>query len=529
MGSLQNLVPSPDTTDEWICRPGAVLVSGTNFLQPSCMVVVSGYACGLFIDPVRPGYETPFVYNINGNVNIPLGGTINNSTTPTAINTTGAWQPPHAELVGIYIVLTHPNYSHLGTGYFGMINISNINSPTYNSYQLAVGTGGTTLPSTPVWCSQFNTRAFFFCNPGTASSAVFFSDIGSPNTFFNGTTAPYNNVLTFGNTLPLTCGGQLAFDNQLGGQTQSLIVFQGTNNLYQITGDPAPVTTAANINQGALAINSLNVATGTLAPNSVARTPKGLMFASPDGVRLIDFQGHVSDPIGFGGTGITVPVITSAIPSRMAAACNATTYRISTINGSLPGSPQQEWCLDTVRDLWYGPHTLPINLIVVYGSTFLASLTPSGSTGIFQTDIVPSSTSVYTELGQPMQCVWQSGYFPDRDMLDQLSSTRAILYKGYGTSVTFNVVCLDSNGNSIPGGTVSNAYIAQQTNWGQFAWGYSYWLGATSGLSAAQLNWTQPLVFDRMSVQINFGAGQTIRIADLLVELNEENYTVQST
>src|SRR6185437_379255 len=146
-----------------------------------------------------------------------------------------------------------------------------------------------TIPPTAVY--QFNSRAYYIYNL-PAQPSVYFSDALNPTTFTNA-----NQILTFGDAVPLTALGGVGLNTQLGGIIQSLIVFKGVQNIYQITGDP----TTSN-----LSVDALNVTTGTLAPNSICNAPKGLMFMSPDGYRMIDFQAHVSDPIGIDGSGVTV-------------------------------------------------------------------------------------------------------------------------------------------------------------------------------------------------------------------------------
>jgi hypothetical protein len=68
------------------------------------------------------------------------------------------------------------------------------------------------------------------------------------------------------------------------------MVFKGTANIWQVTGDYTGIPTAWTV-------NALNVATGTLAPNAVCPTPNGLMFCAPDGFRLIDFGANADDGI----------------------------------------------------------------------------------------------------------------------------------------------------------------------------------------------------------------------------------------
>ena len=75
------------------------------------------------------------------------------------------------------------------------------------------------------------------------------------------------------------------------------------------------------------------VLTGTLAPNSLAPSPLGLFFVSPEGLRLIDLQAKVSDPIGQDGDGVVKPFLDVSNPphdmpapvSRICAAVNGRT------------------------------------------------------------------------------------------------------------------------------------------------------------------------------------------------------------
>lgn len=538
MRSLQNLVPTIDALDEWVPRPAATLFANSNTFSPgfvSCQIVVGTKLYGMVSSAANAGKDQPFCYDLIGGAFITVTG-FTSANVPTSPPTTGAWTPPHCELIGAKVVITHTGYSGTGTNYFGLIDISNPATPVYSTSALSVGTGGVALPSVPIWCTQFNNRAYFLCNPTSAPPAAIFSDVLNPATFYNGSVAPYTNTLTFGGNLQLTCGGTVSFDNQLGGQTQALIVFQGASNMWQVTGDPSfsisiattSTTTTTTVNpaaQGALAINSLNVATGTLAPNTICQSPRGLLFVAPDGLRLIDFNAHVSDPIGFAGKGIALPFIASTTPSRMAAACNATTVRISTINGSLVNTPQQEWCFDLVRQIWYGPHTFPVSLITFYGASYIIS--PIGIGGFWSSDIIPNSASTYVENGSSYQCVWQSAYLPDRPNIEELSVVRAVFYQAYGSgTTTYTVSALDSNGNVLAGSPVSLVFTGSSTTWGAFAWGYSLWLGTTAALAAAQVPWTQPLVFDRVSVQISVQAAAGVRLGNFMLEMSEEDYTV---
>ncbi len=530
MAALSNLVPAPDTTDQWVPRPAATKFSGSpgplNAPFVSAQIVVGNLLFGMKNDNV--GHDVPFCFDILANANIAITG-IGAGNVPAAASTTGSWQPPHMEVIGVKIIVTHVGFSGVGANFFGVIDITNLAAPTWTSSNTAT----TALPSVPVWVSQFNQRAFFFCNPTNAQPAVLATDALNPVSR-SGTVAPF--ILTFGDNIPLLCGGTLGVSNQLGGIIQALMVFkQQPTNIFQITGDfTVGGSTAAQTGvtgQQLLTLNTLNVATGTQAPNSVTQTPRGLMFLAPDGWRLIDFNAHVSDPIGLGGSGIAVPFLNAVQPTRIAAACNATTLRASVQNGAAAGSPQQEWCYDLVRDCWYGPHTFAVSLISTFGNSFIIS-TPAGTPGVvglWQSDLLPNSGSVYVEDGAQLQCTYQSALLPDRQSIDEISCVRAVFYQGYGAgNTTYNISIQDQNANVLVGGFVSQSYTSLPVVWGGFTWGSGQSLGTVAQIAGYKVNWTAPLVFDRVSVVVQVTANPGVRIGSFYLDVEQESWTVEA-
>jgi hypothetical protein len=432
------------------------------------------------------------------------------------------------EVIGVNIIVSHTGFSGTGTNFFGVINITNPSALTWISSNTATNP----LPSVPVWVAQFNQRAFYFCNPTNAQPAILASNVLVPTTR-NATVATY--ILTFGDNVPLLCGGTLGLSNQLGGVVQSLMVFKTQpTNIWQVAGDFAQAPPGGGAGsfdaqvsltgQQLISINTLNIATGTNAPNSITQTPKGLAFLASDGWRIIGFDAHVSDPLGFAGTGITVPFTSSVQPTRVAAACNATTFRASTQNGSVGGSPQEEWCFDLVRGSWYGPHTFGVSLISTYGNSFI--ITPTPTLGfIWQSDLLPNAASVYTENSASYTCTYQSALMPDRIEVNELSTIKAVSYFGYGSGTnTFNFSFLDGNANVLV--FASLTFITTQVLWGSFIWGSGQSLGAVANISGHDVPWPGPTTFDRMLVQISVTAAAGLRLGAFHIDYEDKGYTV---
>lgn len=484
MASLQNLIPDPSTDDLWQCRPAALLLNdlalngfaGATFI--SCTLVVGNRLYGMVSTTRNPGQDEPFCYNILTNTFTAISG-VTALNTPVSPATSGAWNPPVMALVGTKIIVAHPGFNGSGGVFFGVIDTTNPNALTWNG----TNTTGNPLVFPPQWVSNFNGRCYFLVNVPNGQPAAYFSDILNPTVITNA-----NQIITFGDNVPLTCSGGLALFNQLGGIIQSLMVFKSVANIYQITGDPA-------LNN--LSLNTLNVATGTLSPNSLSTTTKGLAFLAPDGLRVIDFNARVSDPIGRSGKGITIPFFFSLIPSRANASFNGGVFRAQVQNGNALGSPQQEWWYDFVREEWSGPHTTNVSMIEPFANTFLITSIGRGAK-IYQSDQVQSGTSNFVEYGAQLSYTFQPAFLPNTDQMAENCVIEATVMAALVP--TFNIVCAALDQNGVVLDIVTILAVGQATIWGQFNWGQALWGGAANNLAPRQLPWTKPLVFQRLTL-----------------------------
>jgi hypothetical protein len=503
MQQLANLVPALDTANNWVPRPAAVQLPNSGLDFVSGMVVV-GDIVWMMAQGLQASYEAPIGYNLLTSAFVTVTGWTN-ANTPTNVVTTGTWTPPTMTVVGIYVVVTHPGFSGIGSNFFGLINISNPAAPTWTSANCS----GNALPDVPVFCANFYNRAYFGCNPPGGTPAVLASNPLVPGTRTN----PY--ALTFGNNLRLTAAAPLSLTNQLGGQVQALIVFQGSRGCFQITGDFASTTSP-------IAQNALNVATGTDAPNTLVSSPYGLLFVAPDGLRLLDTTAHVSDPIGEAGAGIVTPFANASIPSRMCAACNGTSVRITTQNSALLGAPYQEWVYSLTRKVWFGPNTSTFGLVEAYGSSYVGWIV--GKENLYRSDIIPTAAATYTEFFAPMQCTYQTALLPERGDMRQCSMVESIFYAGAGaTSFTYNISALNQNNTVVDFASI--AVGGTETLWDSFTWGVSPWLGAQQTLAPITVPWTIPIVFDRLTLKITFPAQAGARIADVYMFYQPLGYT----
>lgn len=497
MASLQNLVPDPTTRNLWQCRPAGTLlvdIGGNPFssgfssgfgsgLFPnatfiSCYKVIGTRIYGMVSTSFNPGHDQPFVYDIPSASLIAITGA-NLANTPISPAQVGAWNPPTIDLIGSKLIVAHPGFTGVGGAFFGVLDIANPLAPIWS----AQNTAPTALIAPPQWVRNFNGRCFFLVNPAGVQPAAYMSDQLNPTVITNAT-----QILTFDDNVPLTCAAPLALNNQLGGKVQALMIFKGVTNIYQVTGD-------FSLNN--LDVNTLNVATGTFAPNTVQSTSKGLMFAAPDGVRLIDFNANVSDPIGNDGDGISAPFINALTPSRMCAAYNSGVYRVQLQNSGAVGNPQQQWWYDVVRNIWSGPHTQAASLMAPYAGTFIVTLQGARAM-MFQSDPVQSPASSFVENGVALQWQYATPMLPDTDQMAEVAMIETTLHMALVAGNTAMVFAQDQNGTVI--NTVTITPPGAATVWGGFTWGAALWQGAANALYPRRLPWSIPLVFRRMGI-----------------------------
>jgi hypothetical protein len=525
MNLLVNMIPDPTTDDQWVCRPavqplivslGSPWSSGfSSGFGPvataangnvSVMLVLGTRVYGMISSNQYAGFDTPFCYDTATNTTLPISG-VTSGNIPASLALTGDWIPPTMTLVGSKIVVCHQGFS--GSNYVGFLNITNPASLSWTAGNL---TGAITLTSPPYACGQFNGRAYYLINPPGGQPSAVFSDSLDPTKCTNA-----NQVLTFGDNLPLTAAVGLPLGSTtLGGIIQALIVFKGASNIYQITGDP----TTNN-----LAVNALNNATGTLAPNSISTTPKGIAFVAPDGLRLIDFNAHVSDPIGLGGSGVNLPFIAALHPSRMNAAYNSNVYRITLQNGAAVGSPNQEYWWDFARQRWCGPHTCTFAMINALQATFVGQLI--GAYGqLVQSDTIQSGTSTFSESGVQMTFDWRTSVLPDTDSMCENSMVETTLMMALNAGDTYGVTAINQAGAVFD--TLQVGSAVAPSLWGTMVWGTSLWGGASSVIAPIQLPWHYPIVFRRLAIDVQGNCSAALRIGTLHLRYQELQYLQQT-
>lgn len=512
MSLLSNLIPMPQTKDYWICRPGATeRATNANFVAAgfpipgfiSASIVIGDRWFGMISGGNFPGQDEPFCYDLAASAFVAIAGATALNC-PTSPATTGAWVPPTMDIIGVNIIITHPGFDGTGAKFFGVINISNPGALTYTCQNTVTNA----LPAAPTAVKNFNGRAWYLVNPTTGQPGAYYSDVLVAGTITNA-----SQVLTFDDNKKLTALGALPLSNQLGGVIQALIVFKGVTNMYQVTGD------AATSN---LAKNALNLATGTKAPLSITPTPKGLMFLSPDGFRIVDFAAQVSDPIGSEGLGVSIPFIYANVPSRVVAAASADVMRATTQNTQKSGSPWEEYWFHFSQKCWSGPHSLPASQIQRWDNTFVvAPQAHTGSLAISNTR--PGSTDSFLEYAAQLTWGYATAFLPDTSQMSMIGMIETTVNIAY-VAAAGNVIGEAINGDDAVIASVTFSAIGGATVWGAFVWGASPWLGALVALRKRQLRWTIPIVSSRLKLLIQGDSASGVILGDLFMRYEILNY-----
>ena len=464
-------------------QPGYVLLAGTypniagdNSTSKTASgvvatVVVSGVGASAYVSSVTittPGQG----YTVGDTVifSSPLFGGGANTTVGT-LTAGGALGPGTGFSVAVASVTPIP-IGNGGTG-FSVQVVAVTNPGGYINF--------TTIPS---WIRQFNGRAWFGVNPTSGSfiPSVIFTDPYA----FNCTNA--NQVLTFGDTTPLTAAAALPLSNLLGGVVQSLIIFKQYENIVQITGDYS----TDNIN-----VNAVPGGSGTLSPRSVTTHPQGLLYLDKDGFRIVTLDGTCTDPIGFAGQGVTVPFLNPTYRSRVNAACNGTVLRVS-VQNSLEAGAWQEYWYDLVRKVWSGPHTFPAIMIDTYEGDFI--LAPqSAQPSLYRGATAPVASSSFVENGNALSWIYQTSVLMDNQQMAQseIAETQIKLNAAPGLT-SIGVSAIDQDGNVL--GSALQSLFGQGT-----------------GITARQVDFPLPVVYNRLALQFVGASVAGFQIGDAYV------------
>lgn len=356
----------------------------------------------------------------------------------------------------------------------------------------------------PTCVGEFNGRAYF-----GVGSDIIFSDSLLP---CRRSDSLATQVLSVADGETVTALAPLMLNSILtGGIVQALLVFEGAGGIRQITGDP----TTQN-----LTMNAMPVATGTNAPNTITTCELGTAFMSPEGLRIVKFDGTVTPPVGDNGVGVVMPFINALYPSRAVAASGHGILRISVQRNDKPGNPYEEWWYDLSRRIWTGPHTFPAAFIQRWRDTFV--MVPVTMSAIWQSDPTPATNSSYVENGAVL--TWSYGFLlpdaGDNEMQALVDSTLGLQLPWLGATVNLQAIDMSGEGLSFAAAPAP----ASEDFWGVMNWEEGRWSGTGEPYQQYSIDWDQPLVFKQLRVNATGQSAAGVRIGNFSGKMQQLGY-----
>ena len=510
---LSNLVFDQFNPEEIVARPGVGtgITSFAGFTTPgfvSIQQTIGNYIFGMVATGLTAGYDEPFCWDLVAGAFIAITGVTSGNAEgrPASPTTSGAWTPPTMAVIGSKIIITHPGYTGSGSNFFGVIDISTPSAPAYTTANTATNA----LPSVPLGVANFGNRAYFICK-----NAVYYSDVLVPTTMTNA-----GQALTVGDSSNIIALSGLPIQTTTAGVVGALIVFKGSQ-IWQITGDAA-ITNS-------LALNYISLEIGTQAARSVAQSPMGIAFAGPDGPYVVNPLGAVV-PITDGQRSIPdlrQPFAYVTEPTRVAASFAGNIYRICvpTIIDGVSGT--WDYWFDLFRRRWNGPHSFVYDCASSAGNYFI--LSSASATGmLFKSETYSTTSTTFDDNGVGYNVDLKTSTFPKRgDMAMKQVVESTIELSSSGASVTYGIAAFDGGGNQIGQATI----VTPQSGgiWGSTVWGDgTKWSSSLNPAVTYAINWTSPLVFNRMAFEVTCPAAESISIGSFFARYQLTRYLLQT-
>lgn len=574
MQTLSDVIPSQATPRGWVPRPAAeeltdFSTSGFATVGYGSALMAAGSRVYGMIGTTDPaGYDRPFCFDVTTLAFTTIDG-VTAANLPRTQSTIGDWDPPSMVMVGKRILVTHPGFGGAATGYyFGWIDMSafsgtatgdtvstnatiaglSINplnvgwqpgfliaaaellpgtiivsltasSVTVYPPPIATTTGATLtvtggdegaplwgagntntnpLSAVPRWVTQFNGRAYYAVGNG-----VVLSDSLNPCRVTNATQA-----LTLGDNQPVTVLAGLPLNNQyIGGVIQSVIAFKGDQEMFQITGDPATSN---------LAVNEINVPTGTLAPRTVTPTPLGLAFISPVGLRILGLDGTVSEVIGNEGEGVARPFQSAIWPTRMCACFNQNVLRVSVKSSEEPSDVIREWWFDFKLKAWSGPHSIQPSTIQPYQALSdhgFVLFVDNVRRRLWRSSCIPAPDDSFVENTHQLTWEMETALLPDSGNMNMNAVVETTIAAQIPANSGIRVRAVNEVGEDLDVVEVLGDTFDVGV-WGPppsepGVWGPPAIWGSPPGVfKQRRVEWTVPLTFKQMSIRIT---GESMR------------------
>lgn len=153
-------------------------------------------------------------------------------------------------------------------------------------------------------------------------------------------------------------------------------------------------------------------------------------------------------------------------------------------------------------------------------------LVPNGRIGLYQTDVLPSSTDTYIEFGDQMSWDYETALLPDNQHNRNNSMIVTTLDMAFiGNTPVVSVEFTDSGGNQL--GAAAIQPNGALSIWDVSKWDQAPWDGVALPLSPYQIPWTQPIVFKQGQFSASGLSFAGFKIGTLYMEYSILGYVSQ--
>jgi hypothetical protein len=272
---------------------------------------------------------------------------------------------------------------------------------------------------------------------------------------------------------------------------------------------------------------------GTSAPRSVAVTPEGLKFLDANGIYLLDHQGvvtPVTNKPSEGDQDLEATFINVSNASRASGAYGMGVYRIAVDTRRLAVDYKAaDFWFDHHFRRWSGAHSFQYDCIEPYETVFV--LSSSYKPGALYVSLpYPAPGAVYQDDGQNYLCGMTTAFLPDvGDMSEkQIVETTSELAPD-STAINYSIQAIRESGQIAGSATLS--LIAPAYSWGAagdgFFWGGGLWTSTQTRPVPRLVPWSEPIVFSKLALQINFRASKAGWIGKQFFRYQSAGYTLQ--
>jgi len=214
-------------------------------------------------------------------------------------------------------------------------------------------------------------------------------------------------------------------------------------------------------------------------------------------------------------------------PTRVAAAFAGNIYRICipTIVDGVAGT--YDYWFDTRKKRWNGPHSFVYDCVSSAGNYFILSGYGSGAK-MFNGYVYPSSSTVYNDNGVTYNVELKSAQFPKRDDMEMKQVVESTIeLSSIGNATTYAISAYDDKGNYINGTNVTTGQVGGI--WGSNKWGDgTSWQSSTISPRTYAVNWTIPLVFNKLAIDVLAPASTSIAIGTFYARYQRTGYLLQA-